>query len=690
VKKILIICFSLFLIPSSISQGDPPDNQSEFPVVVDGDTVYAEAGAIIARGNVRIVYKDVKAFCDEAQVDTKTNIGKLKGNVRIEHEKGVIHGDDITYDFTKKTAEINDMNLSSKPFYAYGRQVKKVSEEEYRLIDGYVTTCDLKEPHYRICAKRILFYPGRKIVAKNVVMKVGKIPVFYIPYYVQPAKDKLPRVTLVPGKDDDMGYYMLSAWRYYFNESFKGRIHLDYYEKKGFGRGITHRYNTEDFGDGIARLYYIDDQDKISFDGLPTSSDRYKAQVRHYWQVNDELSAILEFHKFSDNDFMKDYFYREYERDTMPESYLLLNYASGDSSLSLFTQKRVNKFWTQTEYLPELKFEMFRSPIGDTNLYFDAEYSLANLAHKVAAPSDIDSDVFRTDFYNTLTYQHRFGWLNFLPYIGVRESFYSKNSFGEESVNRVALYSGAELSTKLYKEIDAPLNFLGIRADKTRHIITPILDYGYIHDPTTSTNNLAQHGNVFDSIDTIMRENRITFTLENKLQAKKDKKVWDMLYFAPSVDYIVGEEARGSRFNEVNYDLEFKPFDNLYIEQDFKYDLDNSRRKEMNSDLVLKSELSRLSLGHRYVRDESSQITYSFRHKFSPKWEFRSYGRFESKTGEWEEQQYYIRRDLHCWLADFGVDINEDYGVTFWIIFRIKEFPDIGIGFQQAYEGPKE
>ena len=104
-------------------------------------------------------------------------------------------------------------------------------DKKYILNRGYITTCNLKNPHYRFAARKIIFYPGDKVVAKNVVFKIGNIPVFYIPYYMQPAKDKLPRVTVVPGSDHDMGMYLLTAWRYYYNEAFKGRLHIDYYEK---------------------------------------------------------------------------------------------------------------------------------------------------------------------------------------------------------------------------------------------------------------------------------------------------------------------------------------------------------------------------------------------------------------------------------------------------------------------------
>lgn len=692
----LFFLFLFFLSPA-FSQNPPSPTQPESPIVVDADVVNYDAKlrSINAKGNVKIVYQDIQAFCDEAQVDTQTKIGKLKGNVRIVHEQGTAFGDNITYDFANKTAEIREVFFESEPFYASAVSARRISEKEYRFDNACLTTCGPlnKEQHffdYTIHAKEMIFYPGDKVVAKNVLMKINKVPILYMPFYIQPAKDKLPRVTLVPGHDEDMGVFMRSAWRYYFSEAFKGRIHLDYYEHEGIGKGFTHKYTTENFGEGIAKFYYLDDRDSLSFDKptpYATGPDRYKAQIRHNWQVTDNLNATLEFHKFSDNYFMKDFFLREYEKDVQPESYLLLNYALPNSSLSLFTQKRVNRFWAQTEYLPRLRYELFRQPlIGNT--YIQTDYSLANLTQKNASPSSLDSDALRADFYNRFGYQNKLGWLNLEPFVSLRETYYSKNTFGDPDIFRTILSSGVTIFTKLYKQSTGPIDFLGMKAQKLRHILTPIFEYSYVHRPTVASSALMQ----FDDIDSIGRENKVSFTLENKVQVKKEGQTRDLLYFAPVIDYIIGEEGRGSHFNELNYDLEFRPFDNLYVEQNFKYDLNRKRViKEVNSDIVLSGILYQLSLGHRYVRgDRTSQITGELNYKITPTWEFNGRLRYEAREGDVKEQEFYIRKEINCWYVDFGVTVDKEYNKTFWVIFRVKAFPEAGIDFHQSYSRPKE
>ncbi len=661
--------------------------KDKLPVVVDGDHVFynSESKKIIAEGNVRITYKGVTIFCDKASVDTIESIAKVEGNVKVQQQKGTIFGDRIIYDFKNKTANISDMHMASKPFYAFGKSVRKVSVKKYVLEHGYITTCNLKKPHYRFAARKIIFYPGDKIVAKNVVFKVGDIPLFYIPYYMQPAKDKLPRVSVVPGSDHDMGMYMLTAWRYYYSESFKGRLHFDYYEKRGFGRGFTHSYNTKNLGKGMLKLYYISDKEGRSFDGYNTGRDRYKFQWRHSWNMSSKDNLRVEIHKFSDKYFMKDYFYREYERDSHPLSYALFTHSFPYSVFSLRAQKRFNDFYTETEYLPEIKLDVFSRPVGNSNFYIDSTSSFSNLSYKIADSLE-DRDVLRLDSHNTLSYQGKIAWLNFKPYAGIRETFYSKDTSGDSGLYRTIFDSGIELSTKLYRLFDKGIDFLGMKADALKHIITPTIEYTYIHRPTTGRNRILQ----FDSIDSIDRENEIKFTLENKLQAKSGDKTWDMLYFAPAVSYVFNQEARGSHWKKLESDFEFRPVENLYLENDATYDLDNKALTEMNTDLTWKSKKCNLALGHNYTRGESSEITSSLDYEISKKLSFHSYQRFEAKTGQWEEQQYFFRRDLHCWLMDLGMDIDKDKAVSLWVIFRIKAFPEVGINFRKSYRGPKD
>jgi hypothetical protein len=238
-----------------------------------------------------------------------------------------------------------------------------------------------------------------------------------------------------------------------------------------------------------------------------------------------------------------------------------------------------------------------------------------------------------------------------------------------------------------------------------RHIITPEIEYTYIHDPTVSNNNIFQ----FDEEDDLERKESIIFRLKNKLQARNEERTWDFLYFSPSVEYRINDEGGiGSHFDNIKADLEIYPNENMSLNSEVKYDLIQNDFREINADLTFHSretipiayedgleDESRysVSLGHRYYKGHDSQGTLNFTYNLTPKLQFRNYIRYEYTDGDLERQQYALRLDLHCWWMDIGLDFDrQDEGgkdMTFWLTFRLKAFPDINTGFEQTFDGAK-
>ena len=63
-------------------------------------------------------------------------------------------------------------------------------------------------------------------------------------------------------------------------------------------------------------------------------------------------------------------------------------------------------------------------------------------------------------------------------------------------------------------------------------------------------------------------------------------------------------------------------------------------------------------------------------------------GFFDFDSQKWEEQEYVIYKDLHCWLAELSLEIR-DGSFSTWLVFRLKAFPEIPIGlFKTSYHRP--
>lgn len=694
------------------------------PVIVDGDEIsyLKEEGRIVAKGNVKMNYKGAELYCDEGTYNVSSNNATIKGNVKIIQDGSTLYGEDGVYDFNTNDAQVFSIRVEQPPIYGEAKKGNKIGKEKNVLEQGYVTTCSLQKPHYRICAKQIIIYPGERFVGKNVVFKVGEIPIFYFPYISQSFNDKSFIAEASIGKEKDWGYYLLTRWRYTMNKENRGKIIFDWYSDMGTGIGVEHKIETKNAGEALLKYYQIKDKyyesdtinrekfferfpERENIDAKYLEDDRYKTQISYDWQAKPNLSIKAELNKFSDEFFMQDFFKREYEIEPHPLSYVLMNYSLNGSSLSLLTQKRANTFFTETEYLPQLEYNFYRRNIGSSKFYFDSIDKISNLGYEVSR-SSVEHNTFRLHSHNTLTYIDKIKWLNITPYVGYYANFYNENAFGDNNILRLAPEAGVTLSTKLYKNFDLNENFFGGDIEQVRHVLTPELSYTYLHDSTVSDGNITPVQ--FDVVDSLIRKDLITFYLRNKLQVKTKDKAWDFVYFSPSVEYSLKNEGRGSYFENIKADLEIYPKEGISFNADTtyminKYDPNSRRISTANFAMTLSGAMKELensdvgkyslSLGHRYNRLSSTEGTLSLEYQLTPKIKVNNYMFYEYNTEDLEKQQYSITADLHCWWMDLGVDFDRHErggkDVTVWIMFRLKAFDDVNLGFDHGYKGAK-
>jgi LPS-assembly protein len=692
--------------------------EEKAPVVIDSDEIsYLQGeGKLIAHGNVVIKQKGVELFCDEAHYDANSGIAQIKGNIKIVKDNSVIFGDDGVYNFNANKAEMVGIRLQDPPVYGKSKEGYKLGNEKFILKKGYISTCDLDTPHYRIITKKATIYPGDRIVARNVVFKVGKVPVLYLPYFSQSLKDKIPIEELSPGKNKEWGVFALSRWRYRPNDKNKGRFYFDLYGKRGLGLGLANKSDSSKFGKSLLTYYafedklYKRDKRKELFEIYPErkniadkflEDDRYRAQFSYSWDPTPDLAIEAEFHKFSDEYFMKDFFEEEYKVEANPLTYALFNYSLPGASLSLLTQKRANRFWSQGEYLPQLELDFFKTNIGESNFYFESTDKIGNL-NNTFINSGIKDSTVRLHSQNTLSYANKIKWLSYNPYVTSFQTFYSRNQVNETDLYRETRETGITLSTNLYKFIGGGFKMLGEQVDKARHVITPEMVYIHRHDPSIANDQLYS----FDEVDSITREENFSFTLKNKLQFKNEERTWDFIYFSPSVNYIIDPEGGRSRFQTITTDLGIYPREGLALNANSSYDIFTGRITSFNIDITtrgirkiikdgeeVEKEDYSFSYGHRYVRQNSSQSTTNFTYQLTPKLKFRNYMRYEFSGESLERQQYAIRADLHCWWMDLGIDVDKNTkgskDLTFWLMFTMKAFDDISIDFDQTYHGAK-
>ncbi|MDD5005518.1 MAG: LPS assembly protein LptD [Candidatus Omnitrophica bacterium] len=666
------------------------NTNQETPIVVNGDRVefFTELKMIVAEGNVRIEYGKSVLTCDRITVFTETKDLLAEGNVKLKDEKGTIEGSNIFYNVDLQKGKIIEATIKTDPYFANSPEVEK-TPAKYIFYNGDITTCSLDKPHYHMHARRIELVPNDKIRARGVTFIAGSVPIMYLPYFAQSIKDYKEGFSFSPGMSKEWGMYLLSRYTYYLNDNLRGTLHLDWRENKGWGGGTDFELLSDKFGSGLLRYYQV--KEELRGHGetyIPFKNQkRYRTQYRHKWDDADEKNHfIMELNDYSDADFLKHYFYREYEKENQIRSYMLASHNYPSATLSLMLEKRLNQFYDETERLPEIKLETTSFRILDTPLYYQNQSSVAAFTSRTAYTDQVEN-TNRLDTYNKLSCPFRFAFLDMNPFVGLRNDYYSNDKEDGENLFRSIFYTGFDMLTKFYRTYDAKVNSYGIEIDELRHIVTPSLKYSYMHNPTLPSERLT----AFDSIDSLTKENTMTVSLENKLQTKRNGQSVDFLTFIADSPYYFKLEEHGGRFGDVNFDLEVFPNSWLEFWSDAHFDLRERSFRTANFDVSLPlKDNGKITAGYRYVRDDNSKLaTFGFERQLNPKWKFRTYHRMEFVTHAIEEQEYALSRDLHCWDLEFIVNNKKKKGTTFWFALRLKAFPDVGFDFEKSHQAPK-
>ena len=127
----------------------------EEPIICQANNIeYSKDGKkMIASGDVRITYKGIKLTCDRLKIDAQTKDAYARGNVVLSEEGSRLVGENLIYNLDTKEGSLDNASLFSPVWYGKGKKISKVSDNEFKVSQGYITTCDPRHPHcadYRI------------------------------------------------------------------------------------------------------------------------------------------------------------------------------------------------------------------------------------------------------------------------------------------------------------------------------------------------------------------------------------------------------------------------------------------------------------------------------------------------------------------------------------------------------------
>jgi len=691
-----------FPMPNLKMPSKKQDNKGASQVTLQADQVSFSStdNKAHAKGNVVVKAKDQQLYCDELQLDRVVQQVVAEGNVYLDTSQENVIAQGLTYNFNDGTGEFRDARVFLDPYQIEGHRIDKISEHYMTLEEGYLTTSDWDEPSYRIGADRMDIYQHDRAVVHGMKVYLGKVPVMYLPYYVQDLKNR-SIFTFIPGESKDFGLFLLTTTRLQVGSHVQVNLHADVRERDGFGEGFDVKYNTPNFGSGLVSAYYTDENQIASHHlwdlynsqgvkkGPTTHHERYRIIWRHKWQIDQNTDAVWQYYKIHDydivnNGFLKTYFPREYRQNaqnTNLDTYFLLTRVMPHGTLTFNVDtSRENRPIRGIERLPEVQYTLNNTQIGKSGFYAKSTDTLSNLSYQ-NYPKTFNNKTLRFDSNNDISHPFKLGFISFNPHMGGEETYYSRTAeISDSNIIRGMFRGSLDMSTKFYRVWDYHTNFAGLDINGLRHVITPTITYLYQARPTFPAGDLNQ----FDpAIDGLTRIHQLEFGLENKLQTKRNGQIVDLLRYLITTNYGLKGTTGRRAFNPFDSVLDLNPTGWLTFHNDNEFDYHAGHWNSKNFDGTVHGKDWSFGLGSRWARQEGEQVTAELDYIINPKWKLKLYDSFpltkatDGNTPSAGEKEIVITRDLHEWEVDVSVDQQQGHGTTFYVLFRLKALPNM-------------
>lgn len=550
----------------SDAEPEPVDNRTRIEVDVEGGRAvlraekfnYQPGEFVVAEGNVEVRYQDLVMKAHLTRFDVATQTLTAEGNVVLDEGPQRLAGDSLEYNIVDRTGRLTNASAHVDPdYYFSGAELAKTGPTSYSVTDGVFTSCEADVPPWSIALSSAKVTLEKYAKIKNARMRFKKVPVFYVPYMLWPAKTERASGFLVPkpGYSSRRGAYLGLAYFQTLGRSADLTLYGDAYSKSYFGGGAELRWQPSENSSGILQGFFITeptDQDEFSetnpdgefrrvFDPFrQPGDDRWKISLFHetknLWK---NWRGVVAYNDYSDFDYQGDY-ERDVRRRARPfiysNAYLSGNF--GNQSVNIMVDRRERILNQRVRgvdlrhQLPEVEYRMRPTQLGSAPVYF----SLLSSFNAFRLESDVrDSATDEPRETPTLSYERAdllpiisipvstLPWLSVKLDIGGRITHYTdslnatRTELSGDSLTRSFGTAGVEIvGPSLSRIFDKKLG----RFAKFKHVFEPRVNYLFVDD--FEDQDLIPS---FDEVDPLRPQNVATVSLINRLIAKPETKV---------------------------------------------------------------------------------------------------------------------------------------------------------------------
>jgi len=565
--------------------------------------------------------------------------------------------------------------------------IVKTGENTFEIRQGVVTSCTGDPtPDWSIKVSSADIEIGGYAKLRNTRLRMKKMPLFYLPYMIWPAKVDRSSGFLIPniGYSESRGVELGLAYYQTLGPAADLTFHLDGWEQTYAGGGAELRYRPTEGTKGDVLGYVLSDRD--------ASQNEWRLIWNH--STSDlplGLRGVVSVNQYSDYNFFREFLRSESENT---RSYLYSNaFLSGNwgaQSFSMIVDQResflANGSTSTQRQLPEITYRVRKVKLGRMPVYFSIDSTASYLSTETTDRFNVQYG--RLDAAPQLTVPLRLApWLSLAISGGGRTTWWgdsvpvnvvdpvtgtSQRMCGETPAEPGQFYCGDSL-TRSYgtaqvdvvgpsfsKVFDSP----GGTFSKFKHVIEPRFSYGYVGD-------FEDQGRVprFDEIDSFSAAEVGGVSLVNRVLAKPTDEsrggAFEMLSFELTQAYSFRDDQPLERSRDgQKTSLRGPLFATLRVSPSQNFDLQaratwsNLFASLSSSSLSMRAKASRASADVTWYTNynaelgtkTSDQARFGFtldlvRDRLSLSGQVN----YDIQNSEVLQQQYFLRYSSQCW-----------------------------------------
>lgn len=380
-----------------INHAQTQESLTEAPSTLSWDHLtYQLKGDMQLTGNVVISQPNRRLYADSATLTPQANSTQLKtvsasGNLRLEQPGMLLlgsqgfadlqshkaHLNDVTYLVKVKPSWTNPGESGDKNFtgFAHG-QAKSITQENqdlFLLTDTTYTTCPPTSNTWQLNASQItLDQKTGEGHAKNTILKIKDVPVFYLPYFTFPLTHDRKSGFLFGSLNHSSNSGFSASIPYYFNiaPNMDDTLTTTVFSRRGVLFENEFRYLTPSSTGDM-------DLNIAPYDALSHSS-RAGINWHNTTQLSDHWSTDIDYRYISDPDFLNDF---DANANVISANQLLLNrqatltYSTPNASFTTLAQY----YQVINDDLSEANRPYNRLPEADLDLNYPNAFSWGGL-----------------------------------------------------------------------------------------------------------------------------------------------------------------------------------------------------------------------------------------------------------------------------------------------------------------------